>query len=302
MRQLKKNRRRGYSRRGLDPAVKPKKKKYLLKFDTDLTFEAAHSTTTGLPTSDDSDGGIKRFTFKWNDCFHPIIGSTAQPDGFADISADFSTFQVIGGRAKFDFDMRECAPYKLYMVTHHNENLWASLEITPDFTSPANAETTRQLLLTYLDKTGDKTNMSSHWLQRGDGYNSIGTISLRYSPKKFDPSRGSVLDDDNLTYATRGNKYVTNLTTGTTAGAPAQPTDKDYCSILLVPTSSEYMAAYYAGAATSVISFLWGKFRMEQIVVAINSEASTRIRSDVSTNAEREGTGVGSASVPTPAI
>lgn len=298
MRQLTKRqaKRRRPRRKGIDPSVVTKKRKYLLRTHDSLNFKVVHDELTGLPNDDNvadngtpAYGGIRSFTFKWNDCYHPYLNSTKQPEGFGEISPDYSVFYTIGAKAIFNFDMREVAAYKLYMFTHQNANYWTSLNLTPDFTTAAFSEATRQNLQTILDEKIDKTNSSSHWLQRGDGYNSVGQISLKYSPKKFDPDRGDIVSDENNQYATRGYKWK-NSSTAAIANVAASPTDNDYCTILLLPVSTEYTKAYYLTGTgnPSVTSMVWGKFSLQQIVVGVNTDLSTDVRRGIGGNSERD--------------
>lgn len=294
-------------RKGRDPAYSPKKQKFVALSEDRLWMGVTHSPETGNPTTNNTDGGIRFFTFRWNDIRHPIQGSTKSSEGFAKIAPDWEKFYVIGAKARFDFDMREVAPYKLYMITHQNANFWISAGITPDFTTDSLAEGTRAALLAYLERVADKKNMSSHWLQRGDGYNSVGSVSLKYKPKLFDPDRGNILDDDNEEYAVKGERWRA-ASSSSALGNSQSPTDVDYCSIILVPTSLDYMTAYFAtdpnnlGGTLGTVSAVWGRFHLEQIHIAVKNENAPdgRIRAGI-TDTERTGTLQPSNANPAPA-
>lgn len=301
--QLRRLRRKVNRRKGTDPSVVSKKKKFV--FNTSISHfhrvyhQVVGSPDPGLPeTNDDAyagvgngDGGIRVFTFAWNDLLSPFPDvPTKQADGFANVEQDYSMFYTIGGKATFAFDMREVAAYKLYMISTHTNNIWSATDITPNFTTAGNAEITRKKLQNYLDEKADKTNMSSHWLQRGDGYNSVGTISLKYSPRKFDPDRGPILDDENNDYATKGGKYRPVIP-GPTIGLADSPNNLDYCHVIFLPVARSYMQAYMANPAGSpnLAAMVWGKLFLQQIAVGVNTEASLEAYKDVDADIEVDG-------------
>lgn len=310
--QLRRLRRRVTRRKGTDPSIVSKKKKFV--FNTSIShFQRVYhqlvgATEPGLPTTNDDvvagaglgDGGIRIFTFHWNDLLQPFPDSpNKHADGFAHIEQDYSQFYTIGAKATFAFDMREVAAYKLYMITTHTNNLWNATDITPNFTTAGNAEVTRKALQNFLDEKADKTNMSSHWLQRGDGYNSVGKISLRYSPRKFDPDRGNILDDENAGYATKGGKYRPVIP-GPTIGLADSPDNIDYCHIVFLPVARSYMQAYMGNPAGSspIAAMVWGKLFLQQIAVGVNTEASLQTQRDIDNDVELPGTVQYSATNP----
>lgn len=256
-------------RMGHDPSYTPRKKKLHFKTAADAALQIGF--TSGFPTSRAIDGGIKYFSININN-LKDVWGSESgnqSADGFFDVATDFNEFFTIGGRVTFSFDMINTAGCKLYMLCSPDSDWTDQLPISTDTATIAAADPGgeiaqkfyRKEIITFLEERVDKKLVAQHWLQRGDGYHSIGKLSLNYKPLWLDPSRGKIFDDSNSDYRT------TTLRTGTwdNFSVTANASNKnDYIHIILVPNSDEYNETFQQ----SDTAMVWGKIHVSQIVMA----------------------------------
>lgn len=266
------------NRKGVDPSYTPKKKKFHFKTATDAAISNYY--TASLANTRTTDGGIKYFTVNVNNLANVWNQSVTaiSADGFDHVAPNYNEFYTIGGRVTYSFDMINTAGHKLYMFCSNTDNPIDDLNIATDSTQLAQADPAGQVaqtlyrreVITALEERVSKKLVSTHWLQRGDGYHSIGRISLNYKPHWLDPSRGKLFDDQNGGWATTTTRSGNWDTWNTTINAP---TKRDYIHIILVPVSEQYIEEFQ-GDATAMV---WGKVHLSQIVIACLSDTATAI-------------------------
>lgn len=287
--------RRIAKKRGEDPSYIPRTKKFHFKTSTPLALSTSHDAVTGYPTTQLDSAGIRTFTVRMNDMLNVWQdGFATPPDGFNHVKDGYTKFYTIGGKVSFNFDMINVAGYKLYMLLHNTVDPLSDLREGVEgpfgsgdewlgysaaagaFVNDAAAATWRNQIQTILEEKVSKKLVSTHWLQRGDGYNSVGTISLKYKPHILDPDRGKIMDDDNEVYATLG-----------TFGRQVEraPINVDFISIILIPTADPYNIAFMKNQTAMV----WGKVNLSQIVVAINDEDAIATARAVAIYGQRQG-------------
>lgn len=282
------NRRRA-KRKGVNPSIVPRKKKFLFRTQTPLILKNTHDAN-GYPQDSLISGGISSFSVRVNDLKKPWETGTASANGWNHVSSSFLKWYTIGAKVKFNFDMVNVAGYKLYMLLGNyasfEDDIKYGSKAVPNWTgftsaagsfvSETNAKFFRNQIQTALDSRISKKLISSHYLQRGDGYHSVGTLSLKYNPHYLDPDRGSVMDDDNQGYATGGNPGIETT---------ASPAAVDYIHIILVPTTDEYNEEFMK----STTAMVFGQLYLEQICVAVNPDTQIAMNREISTQVEQTG-------------
>lgn len=266
------------NRKGVDPSYTPKKKKFHFKTATDAAI--SNYWTASLPNTRTTDGGIKYLTVNVNNLANVWGQSIAAvpADGFERVASTYNEFYTIGGRVTFSFDMINTAGHKLYMFCSNTDNPIDDLNVATDQAELAQADPLgaaaqafyRREVVTALEERVNKKLVSSHWLQRGDGYHSIGKISLNYKPHDLDPSRGKLFDDANGGWATTTSR--TGVWDNWTVNI-VQPTKMDYIHLMLVPVAEQYLEEFQ-GNNTAMV---WGKLHLSQIVIACFSDSATEI-------------------------
>lgn len=269
--------RRARAKVGENPALISRVKKYCFKLERPINLAVAH--TSGLPTTNLTDAGVKIASIRINDCYRPLTtmgGVLINPDGWSQVGYDYSSWTTIYGKVTFAFDMRNCAGYKLYTLVTDSPSVYADLNIVPNFASAVASELTRMELLTALDRKVSKGLVNRHFLQRGDGYDSTGIISQVYNPSKQFQNVTNPTDDSNSAFHVKVS----------TTGVVTQPTALHYIHIILIPDSTDYTAAFM-GTDTAMV---WGRMYLKQICIAKNNDDQIAVNRVVETMSEYPGT------------